>query len=307
MPPGTGSGTVTATAGALTSNSVVLGAGTTDTKVIAGIITDGISALTLGVAGASVGAVAFHNITSGAITVAPAAGALGAVTLTLPAATDTLVGKATTDTLTNKTLTSPTLTTPALGTPTALVLTNATGLPVAGGGTGVATLTAYAPVFGGTTSTAAVQSGTVGTTGQVLTSNGAGVLPTFQAVGGGTAGGADTQIQFNNAGAFAGDADLTWNSTTNILTTGSTGTPTTIIGTQGAATAIGAALSVKGGAGGATSGDGGVLSIIGGASTTTGAGGALNVTGGAAAGTGAAATKSGGAIVIAGGRPQSAA
>jgi hypothetical protein len=35
--------------------------------------------------------------------------------------------------------TSPTLTTPALGTPSALVLTNATGLPVAGGGTGAAT------------------------------------------------------------------------------------------------------------------------------------------------------------------------
>lgn len=37
-----------------------------------------------------------------------------------------------TETLTNKTLTSPTLTTPALGTPSALVLTNATGLPIAG-------------------------------------------------------------------------------------------------------------------------------------------------------------------------------
>jgi hypothetical protein len=35
-------------------------------------------------------------------------------------------------------------------------------------------------VFGGTTSTGAVQSGTVGTAGQVLTSNGAGALPTFQ-------------------------------------------------------------------------------------------------------------------------------
>ena len=39
-------------------------------------------------------------------------------TLTLPTSTDTLVGRATTDTLTNKTLTSPTLTTPLLGTPT---------------------------------------------------------------------------------------------------------------------------------------------------------------------------------------------
>lgn len=52
---------------------------------------------------------------------------------------------------------------------------------VSDGGTGVSSLTAYAPIFGGTTSTGAVQSGTVGTSGQVLTSNGAGALPTFQA------------------------------------------------------------------------------------------------------------------------------
>ena len=84
--------------------------------------------------------------------------------------------------------TSPSLVTPVLGTPTSGTLTNCTGLPVAGGGTGVATLTAYAPVFGGTTTTGAVQSGTVGTAGQVLTSNGAGALPTFQSVGGGGGG-----------------------------------------------------------------------------------------------------------------------
>ena len=52
-------------------------------------------------------------------------------TLTLPTSTDTLVGKATTDTLTNKTLTSPTLTTPILGIPTSGTLTNCTGLPLA--------------------------------------------------------------------------------------------------------------------------------------------------------------------------------
>lgn len=58
-----------------------------------------------------------------------------------------------------------------------------TDVPVADGGTGVSTLTAYAPIFGGTTGTGAVQSGTVGTATHVLTSNGPGALPTFQAIG----------------------------------------------------------------------------------------------------------------------------
>ena len=47
--------------------------------------------------------------TSGAITISAPLVA-GSGTLTLPTGTDTLVGKATTDTLTNKTLTSPTIT-----------------------------------------------------------------------------------------------------------------------------------------------------------------------------------------------------
>jgi hypothetical protein len=56
-------------------------------------------------------------------------------------------------------------------------------LPVANGGTGASSQTAYAVLAGGTTSTGAYQSvASVGTSGQVLTSNGAGALPTFQTI-----------------------------------------------------------------------------------------------------------------------------
>jgi hypothetical protein len=56
-------------------------------------------------------------------------------------------------------------------------------LPVANGGTGATSQTAYAVLAGGTTSTGAYQSvASVGTSGQVLTSNGAGALPTFQTI-----------------------------------------------------------------------------------------------------------------------------
>ena len=119
---GGGSGTVTNTGGNLTSNSVVLGAGTVDAKVVAGIVTDGTSKLTLGVAGTSVGSIGLNNATSGQITIAPPTGALGTVTVTVPAATDTLVNLAGTQSLSNKTFVAP-----ALGTPASGVVTNLTG------------------------------------------------------------------------------------------------------------------------------------------------------------------------------------
>jgi len=134
-----GAGTVTNTGGSLTANSLVLGAGTNDTKVVAGIVSDGTSKLTLGVAATSVGAIALSNLTSGTVTLQPTTGALGTSVITIPAATDTMVTLAATQTLTNKTLTSPTLTTPALGTPASGTLTNCTGLPVSTGIFGLAT------------------------------------------------------------------------------------------------------------------------------------------------------------------------
>lgn len=121
-----GAGTVTATAGSLTSNALVLGAGGTDTKVVAGIITDGTSVLTLGVNTTTLGKVKMFGNTSGDATIQPSAIAGTASVLTLPAAIDTLVGKATTDTLTNKTLTTPVLNGIPTGTGVAAAATAST-------------------------------------------------------------------------------------------------------------------------------------------------------------------------------------
>jgi hypothetical protein len=77
--------------------------GASDNGAVCPVILDG-GPLQLGgtLAGRRVGTLAFQNATSGLVTLAPATGALGTSTLTLPAATDTLVGQATSDALTNK-------------------------------------------------------------------------------------------------------------------------------------------------------------------------------------------------------------
>jgi len=142
--------------------------------------------------------VKFSGSTSGTTTVLSGATA-GTSVLTLPVATDTLVGKATTDTLTNKTvnltsntlsgttaqfntalsdgdfatlagaetltnktLTSPTLTTPVLGTPSSGTLTSCTGLPI---GTGVSGLGTGVATFLATPSSANLISAVTDETG----------------------------------------------------------------------------------------------------------------------------------------------
>lgn len=65
-------------------------------------------------------------------------------------------------------------------------VTGITDIVVADGGTGRGTATAYAVLCGGTTATGSHRSiASVGTDGQVLTSNGAAALPTFQDTAGG--------------------------------------------------------------------------------------------------------------------------
>ena len=100
-------GSVTHTGGALTANAVVLGAGSDDVKVVAGITTDGTSALNLGVAGTSVGKVVLANATSGTISVQPPTGALGTVTVTIPATTGTVALRETANVFTKNQCVTP--------------------------------------------------------------------------------------------------------------------------------------------------------------------------------------------------------
>jgi len=191
---------------------------------VAGFTFNGTSTINLGVAGTSVGAIGFRNATSGTITLQPVTGALGTVTLSLPAVTDTLVGLAATQTLTNKTLTAPVIAT--ISNTGTLTLPTSTDTLVGKATTDTftnKTLTASSNVLGGVTMTLGSDADgdmyyrasnvltrlPKGTAGQVLTMNAGATAPEWAAGGGGggiTIGtttitsGTNTRVLFNNSG-----------------------------------------------------------------------------------------------------------
>lgn len=116
-----------------------------------------------------------------------------------------------------------------------------------------------------------------------------------------TPAGANTQIQYNNAGALGASANFTFNSTTNTVTLGATtGTatyttriPTTaqnpialVVAAQNsirtAGTSFGGALTLRSGNAGTTGGGGAINITSGNGGTTSGNGGAITILGGSA-------------------------
>jgi hypothetical protein len=136
---------------------------------------------------------------------------------------------------------------------TGKLIKGASTVTVAQGGTGLTTATAYSVVFSGTTSTGAFQaSAGPGTATHVLTSNGPGALPTFQAIPGtGNLTGAVTSVgtvtslgSFTSANLAGALSDETGSgsavfATSPTLVTPNLGTPSTLVGTNITGTASG--------------------------------------------------------------------
>jgi hypothetical protein len=117
--------------------------------------------------------------------------------------------------------------------------------------------------------------------------------------GGGTPGGSNTQVQFNNSGAFGGDPDYTYDATNNIISLGNNSTPAVIQGTA----AVSAGLTIRGGTSNGTNAGGSLTLRSGNGSSNAQAGTILVQPGTAGTGSavaGANVTVQGGAGAAAG-------
>lgn len=110
-----GGGAITGTPPIAVSSAGVVSITGAAGQVLAGASPAFTATPVLGVAGSTVGSLGFENATTGRITLQAVAGALGTVTLLVPAAADTLVARATTDTLTNKSISGSTNTLSNIG------------------------------------------------------------------------------------------------------------------------------------------------------------------------------------------------
>ena len=226
-------GTFTASGAATLSSTLDLGhdSDTTLARSGAGIVT--IEGVTVATASNTL------TLTNKTLTTPTISSIVNTGTLTLPTSTDTLVGRATTDTLTNKTLTSPTLTTPVLGTPSSGTLTSCSGLPVSGITASTSTALGVGSIeLGHATDTTLARSAagvvqiegvTIGTASNTLTL-------TNKSIGGaglgfnGSSSGTTTVL----ATAAAGTTTLTLPAVTGtVVTTGDTGTVTSTMITDG--------------------------------------------------------------------------
>ena len=185
-----------------------------------------------------------------AVTLIDAVSSAGHV-VTLPDANTTLVGRDTTDTLTNKTLTSPIMTSPALGTPASGIMTNVTGTAAgltAGNVTTNANLTGAVTSVGNTTSLGSFTSANLASALTDETGTGAAVFadsPTLITPALGTPSAlVGTNITGTASGLTAGNVTTNANLTGMVTSVGNATTVVTNANLTGGVTSVGNATTV---------------------------------------------------------------